>query len=149
MRRSTDRILTSHAGSLARPLDLLEMIRDKVNDRPYDAAAFAERCRTAVIDIVKQQAEAGIDIPSDGELSKPMFSDYVSDRLSGFEGENTGPAFVNMSRRPESFPTFAADRPRGLIGLNERRPLNVGPLAWKDRAYEADIANMKAAMQAT
>jgi 5-methyltetrahydropteroyltriglutamate--homocysteine methyltransferase len=148
MRRSTDRILTSHAGSLARPLDLLEMIRDKVNDRPYDAAAFAERCRTAVIDIVRQQAEAGIDIPSDGELSKPMFSDYVSDRLSGFEGENTGPAFVNMSRRPESFPTFAADRPRGLIGLKERRPLNVGPLAWKDRAYEADIANMKAAMQA-
>jgi 5-methyltetrahydropteroyltriglutamate--homocysteine methyltransferase len=148
MKRSTDRILTSHAGSLVRPPDLLQMIRDKINGRPYDQAAFAERTRSAVAEIVRQQADAGIDIPSDGELSKPMFSDYVADRLSGFEGENTGPAFVNPSRRPEPFPQFMKDRPRGLIGLKETRPLNVGPLAWKDRAYEQDIANMKAAMAA-
>jgi len=148
MKRSTDRILTSHAGSLVRPLDLLEMMREKINGRPYDKAAFAARTKSAVAEIVKQQADAGVDIPSDGELSKPMFSDYVADRLSGFEGENTGPAFVNPSQRPEPFPAFAKDRPRGLIGLKERRPLNVGPLAWKDRAYEADIANFKAALPA-
>jgi 5-methyltetrahydropteroyltriglutamate--homocysteine methyltransferase len=148
MRRSTNRILTSHAGSLTRPLDLLEMIREKVNGRPYDSAAFAARCKSAVAEIVKQQADAGIDIPSDGEMSKPMFADYVSDRLSGFEGENTGPPFVDFTQRPEPFPAYAASRRGGLVGLKERRPLNVGPLAWKDRAYVADIANMKAAMQA-
>ena len=149
MRRSTDRILTSHAGSLARPLDLLDMIKEKINDRPYDEAAWAERTRSAVAEIVQQQADAGIDIPSDGEISKPMFSDYVADRLSGFEGENQGPPFANYSQRPEPFPGFAATRgPGGLIGPKERRPLNVGPMAWKDRAYNEDIANMKAAMAA-
>jgi 5-methyltetrahydropteroyltriglutamate--homocysteine methyltransferase len=104
--------------------------------------------KSAVAEIVKQQADAGVDIPSDGELSKPMFADYVSDRLSGFEGENTGPPFVNASRRPEPFPAFMASRPGALFGIKERRPLNVGPLAWKDRAYNDDITNMKAAMAA-
>ncbi|HEU0074346.1 MAG TPA: cobalamin-independent methionine synthase II family protein [Dehalococcoidia bacterium] len=146
MRRSTDRILTSHAGSLVRPPDLLELMQDKVNGRPYDEAAWAARTKSAVAEIVKEQANAGVDIPSDGELSKPMFSDYVADRLSGFEGENTGPGFVNPSRRPDPFPEYSKDRPRMLIGLKERRPMNVGPLGWKDRAYIQDIANMKAAM---
>jgi 5-methyltetrahydropteroyltriglutamate--homocysteine methyltransferase len=76
-----------------------------------------------------------------------MFSDYVADRMSGFEGENTGTPFVNQSQRPSPFPTYAAGRPIGLVGIKERRPKNVGPLAWSDRAYETDIANMKAAMQ--
>jgi 5-methyltetrahydropteroyltriglutamate--homocysteine methyltransferase len=148
MRRSTDRILTSHAGSLVRPLDLLEMMRDKINGRPYDKAAWAARTKAAVAEIVEQQADAGIDIPSDGELSKPMFADYIADRLSGFEGENTGAPFVNFSQRPQPFPDYAASRPGGLVGLKEKRPLNVGPMAWKDRAYSDDIANMKAAMAA-
>jgi 5-methyltetrahydropteroyltriglutamate--homocysteine methyltransferase len=148
MRRSTDRILTSHAGSLVRPLDLLEMMREKINGRPYNEAAWAERTKSAVAEIVKQQADAGVDIPSDGELSKPMFADYIADRIGGFEGENKGPPFVNFSRRPEPFPAFAASRPGSLVGLKEKRPLNVGPQAWKDRAYINDIANMKAAMAA-
>jgi 5-methyltetrahydropteroyltriglutamate--homocysteine methyltransferase len=148
MRRSTDRILTSHAGSLVRPLDLLEMMQNKINGRPYDEAAWAARTKSAVAEIVKQQADAGVDIPSDNELSKPMFSDYVADRLSGFEGDNTGPGFVNPSQRPDPFPGYAKDRPRMLLGLKERRPMNVGPMGWKDRAYVEDIANMKAAMAA-
>jgi 5-methyltetrahydropteroyltriglutamate--homocysteine methyltransferase len=148
MKRSTDRILTSHAGSLARPLDLLEIMRDKINGRPYDKAAWAARTKSAVAEIVKEQADAGIDIPSDGELSKPMFADYIADRLSGFEGENTGTMFVNASQRPDPFPRYTADRPRTVFGIKERRPLNVGPIAWKDRAYSEDIANMKAAMAA-
>lgn len=148
MKRSTDRILTSHAGSLVRPLDLLELMQDKINGRSYDEAAWAARTKSAVAEIVKQQVDAGIDIPSDGELSKPMFSDYVADRLSGFEGENTGPGFVNPSQRPNPFPDYARDRPRILIGPKERRPMNVGPMGWKDRAYNDDIANMKAAMAA-
>lgn len=153
MKRSKERILTSHTGSLARPPDLIELIRAKINESAqHDEAAFAARTKSAVKEIVGQQVEAGVDIVSDGELSKPQFSDYIADRLSGFEGENPSTAmFVNPSRRPEPFPAFAAWRAEqppvlGLIGLREKRPLCVGPLAWKERAYEADIANFKAAL---
>ena len=149
MRRSTERILTSHAGSLPRPLDLLELMQEKVNGRPYDKATWAACTKSAVAEAVRQQADAGVDIPSDGELSKPMFSDYVADRLSGFEGEYTGPGFVNPSQRPDPFPAFSRDRPRILMGVKERRPLNSGPIAWNDRAYIEDIANLKEAMVAS
>ena len=55
---------------------------------------------------MREQAEAGIDVVTDGELSKPQFSDYVADRIAGFEGTNTGPRFVNPSRRVDPFPGF-------------------------------------------
>ena len=67
MKRSTERILTTHAGSLARPPDLLEMMRVKESDQPYDHAAFAGRVRTAVAEVVRQQIAAGVDVVSDGE----------------------------------------------------------------------------------
>src|SRR5690349_19364006 len=92
MKRSTDRILTSHAGSLARPFDLLEMLRDQINGRPVEPAAFEARVRSAVAQVVKEQAENGVDVVDDGELSKPMFADYVVDRIAGFEGVNPSPA---------------------------------------------------------
>jgi 5-methyltetrahydropteroyltriglutamate--homocysteine methyltransferase len=152
MKRSSERIVTSHTGSLARPLDLLEMLRLKVNGQPYDEAAFAARTKSAVEEVVRQQAECGIDVVSDGELSKPQFCDYIADRVAGFEGENTGPRFVNNSRRPEPFPQWAAwrDSQSGpILGLQERRPMCVGPLQWKDRAYETDIANLKSALAKT
>ncbi|HEX5368892.1 MAG TPA: cobalamin-independent methionine synthase II family protein [Dehalococcoidia bacterium] len=150
MRRSTERIITSHVGSLPRPPDLLEMMREKVNGRPYDRLAYDARCRDAVDEIVRQQAEAGIDVVTDGELSKPQFCDYIADRIAGFEGENTGPRFVNASQRPEPFPAFTAwnEAQRGiLLGMQERRPLCVAPLRWQDRAYETDIANLKAVLE--
>ncbi len=146
MKRSTDRIITSHVGSLVRPLDLIEMMREKINGRPYDQVAFEARCRSAVDEIVRQQAEAGIDVVTDGELSKPQFCDYIADRIAGFEGENTGPAFVNNSRRPEPFPAWRATQGT-LATVKERRPLCVAPLHWRDRAYETDIANLKAALE--
>src|SRR5438270_7218918 len=98
MKRSTTRILTSHTGSLARPADLLEMLRAKINGRAYDENAFAKRLRTAVADVVEQQVHNGIDIPSDGEQGKAMFADYVADRISGFEGETTAPGVVRDAR---------------------------------------------------
>jgi len=152
MKRSTNRILTSHVGSLARPADVLELLRLKSNGLPYDKNEFARAVRRGVDDVVKKQAEAGIDVVNDGELSKPMFADYVADRLTGFEGENTSPGrFVNASRRPEPFPEYAAWRDSqtgGLLtlGVMQRRPKCIAPLAWKDRAYEADIANLRDAM---
>ena len=153
MKRSSERILTSHAGSLARPLDLLDMLRARINGLPLDEKAFAERTRSAVEEVVRQQAEAGIDVVSDGELSKPMFADYIVDRIAGFEGVNTNAAgFVRGGLGPEPFPAYAAWRAQQagggapLIGLREKRPLCVAPLRWKDRAYETDIANFKAAL---
>ncbi len=113
MKRSTDRILTSHAGSLARPLDLLEMMRDR-SQRPARTTRTpsTHAPRSAV---ARDRQAAGrmraIDIPSDGELSKPMFADYIVDRLSGFEGENPlGAPFVRGDNLPEPFPAYAAWR---------------------------------------
>src|SRR3954447_3535505 len=86
MPRSTDRIVTTHAGSLPRPDDVVEMIWAGIEGEPADAQALEQRLDGAVEEIVKQQRDAGIDVVSDGELSKPGFSNYINDRFTGFEG---------------------------------------------------------------
>jgi len=74
MQRSTDRILTTHAGSLPRPADLREMVTAKSNGQPYDAAALAQRLCSAVAEVVQQQLAAGLDSINDGELGKTNFT---------------------------------------------------------------------------
>jgi 5-methyltetrahydropteroyltriglutamate--homocysteine methyltransferase len=86
MPRSTDRIVTTHAGSLPRPDDVVEMIWAGIEGQPTDEQALEERLDTAVADVVKQQRDAGIDVVSDGELSKPGCSNYINDRFTGFDG---------------------------------------------------------------
>src|SRR5437588_9664918 len=83
MKRSTDRILTTHVGSLPRPPDLLEMVQ--ADGKAFEAPANAARLRAAVGDIVKKQVELGIDVIDDGELGKPSFVTYVNERLGGVE----------------------------------------------------------------
>jgi 5-methyltetrahydropteroyltriglutamate--homocysteine methyltransferase len=85
MRRSTERILTTHAGSLPRPDDLRDILLAKDEGRPYDQAQFAIRVRSAVAEVVQRQIAAGLDIINDGELSKRSFSTYARERLSGLE----------------------------------------------------------------
>src|SRR6266571_2664802 len=85
MKRSTQRILTTYVGSLARPKDLLDLMRAKVDGEAYDEEAYAARVRRAVADVVRRQVECGIDIVTDGEQGKPGFFAYVRERLSGFE----------------------------------------------------------------
>src|SRR6266508_1811107 len=85
MKRSIDRILTTHVGSLARPKDLLDVMKTKLNDEPYDREAYAARVRSAVAEAVRRQVESGIDIVTDGEQGKPGFFAYVRERLTGFE----------------------------------------------------------------
>jgi len=86
MKRSTDRILTSHVGSLIRPPELIEFLRAQQERRPVDEAAFAKCLRNAVADIVHLQAEVGIDVVDDGEFGKTIsWSQYALERLSGFE----------------------------------------------------------------
>ncbi len=93
MRSSTDRILTSHAGSLPRPDDLLAMNQAALQGNPPDAKARAARVRDAVAEVVRRQADTGLDIVNDGEYSKVNFLVYPQQRLTGFEVVPGGPGF--------------------------------------------------------
>ena len=145
MKASTDRILSTHTGSLPRPPDLLEMIRAREqgeHGEPADARAFAARVQSAVEEVVRKQVEAGIDVLSDGEMGKPSFATYVTHRLSGFGGENPEPrVFADRA----AFPEWASEYP----GSSMKRQFCVEPLAWRDReAVQADIQNLRRAMTA-
>ena len=86
MKRSTDRILTTHVGSLIRPMPLQEFLRAKQASKPYDQAAYKSCLRSSVGQVVREQAEVGVDVVSDGEFGKSIsWSQYVLERLSGFE----------------------------------------------------------------
>jgi len=87
---STNRILTTHVGSLPRQPDLLALMQKKSRGEAVDAAQLASVLKASVADIVKRQVEAGIDLVSDGELSKPSYATYIADRLTGFGGESKG-----------------------------------------------------------
>ena len=144
MHRSFDRILTTHTGSLYRPPELLELMTARMKGEPFDTERFADELRRAVGDAVSKQVACGIDVVDDGELSKTSFVSFVVDRLSGFEGENTGPVFPN---RRFDYPEFYSDRPEPAP---PRRPLCVGPIAWKDRAaLTTDIENLRSAVANT
>ena len=92
MQRSRDRFLTTHTGSLPRPDDLIRMMYAKEEGVPVDSQALATRVRAAVAEVVRKQADAGVDLINDGELSKPSYATYIKDRLNGFGG--TGNTFV-------------------------------------------------------
>jgi hypothetical protein len=106
MRRSTDRILTTHVGSLVRPPDVLEDILLTVAGNHVDATAFNEKVKAGVTEVVRKQAEIGIDIPSDGEFSKPTFTSYVSERLSGLGPTPPTAKPYNYAKLTEEFPGF-------------------------------------------
>jgi 5-methyltetrahydropteroyltriglutamate--homocysteine methyltransferase len=142
MKTSTDRILTTHVGSLPRPAALRELLVKKDKGEPHDKAELARLTKEAVAAIVRRQAEAGVDIVDDGEMSKPGYSTYIADRLSGFAGHK--PALPRRDTGPH--PNFNAAYAR-MTGENAaRRAVCVGPIAVKDRtALAEDIANLKAA----
>src|SRR5262249_26539872 len=112
MQRSQERILTTHVGSLIRPSGLQEFLRARQAGKPFDRAAY-ERCLTeSVAAIVRQQAEAGIDVISDGEFGKSIsWSQYVLERLSGFERRPIRPGANPFTRGAdrERFPEFYAE----------------------------------------
>ena len=86
MQRSTNRILTTHVGSLIRPPALQDLLRLKQAGKPYDTQAYENCLRESVAAVVREQAQTGIDVPSDGEFGKSIsWSQYVLERLSGFE----------------------------------------------------------------
>src|ERR1700686_1993003 len=87
MQLSTEHVLTTHAGSLPRPDDVARMLYDLLDEKPVDQAALDARVRTAIAEVVGRQQKIGTDVISDGELGKVGFSNYVLQRMSGFEGK--------------------------------------------------------------
>src|SRR5215813_1581297 len=113
MKRNINRILTMHAGSLARPPDLREMVLAKSYGQPYDAAALARRLRSAVAEVVQQQITVGLDSINDGEFSKTNFTNYARERLSGHEersGEPGNTLARIYGRDAQEFPEYFAGR---------------------------------------
>src|SRR5438309_1543623 len=108
MKRSTERILTTHVGSLPRPGDLLDMMQAREKGGAFDEPRYHARLKSAVAEIVRKQIELGIDVIDDGEYGKPSFVTYMNERLGGFEVDKGSGARSHWlkSREALSFPEF-------------------------------------------
>ncbi len=142
MKRSTERILTTHTGSLPRPPDLSAMLEALDAGTTPDPTAFGARVQRAVAEIVRQQVDAGVDIINDGEQGKVGYSTYVKHRLTGFGGQSRVPMRADWA----DFPEAAARQGMGRQATIARPACN-GPIAWKDLgAVHKDIADLKVAL---
>jgi 5-methyltetrahydropteroyltriglutamate--homocysteine methyltransferase len=148
VKRSTERILTTHAGSLPRPADLLELVQARAGGRPYDAGAYTKRVRDAVSDVVRAQVAHGLDVIGDGEMSKPSFITYVTERLGGFEATaEPGTLPWAGSKEVTAFPEFYASSLRRSPNAAARRFACTGPVTYRGHAQvQADIDNLRAAL---
>ena len=150
MKRSTARILTTHVGSLIRPPALIEFLRAQQERKPVDEAAFAACLRASVAEIVRQQAEAGIDVVSDGEFGKTIsWSQYALERLSGFErrpmkaGANPFARGADRTR----FAEFYAELDARDAPATQSEAACIGPITYTGQAaLQRDIDNFKAAL---
>jgi 5-methyltetrahydropteroyltriglutamate--homocysteine methyltransferase len=142
MKRSAERILTTHTGSLPRPDDLTRAMFAKEEGVPVDAASLAARIKAAVAEVVGRQVGAGLDVINDGEFSKPSYATYVKDRLSGFAGESHPLQYRDLV----DFPGMAR-RVFGDPGRARRKtPACTAPISLRDpAAATTDVANLQAA----
>src|SRR3954451_3006893 len=158
MKRSTDRILTTHTGSLPRPADLVALLNAKELGEEYDRGGYDARVRRAISEIVAKQAATGIDVVDDGEHSKVNWMAYARARLSGLEEIDSAPKFRGATRDSLDFPgayedmrVMLAGRSGALVAKRQVRPraqVCVGPIKYVGQAELArDIANLKAALQ--
>jgi 5-methyltetrahydropteroyltriglutamate--homocysteine methyltransferase len=158
MQRSSERVLTTHTGSLPRPADLVVLLNAKELSSTYDQAAYKDRIRRAVSEIVRKQAEAGIDIVDDGEHSKVNWMAYARARLSGLEEIDRPPRFRGPTRDSLAFPgayedmrVMLAGRSGAIVPKRQVRPkaqICSGPIAYVGQdELQTDIDNLKAAMK--
>ena len=146
----TNRILTTHVGSLPRPRELLDLMKARLSGAPYDRAAYDAKVRDAVSDVVGRQVECGIDIVADGEQSKPGFFTYVRERLKGFE-PRAGMKVPFYEAEVSAFPEYYQDyfaRAMGGGGVAPVVPMVcTGPVSYcGQEALARDIENLKAAL---
>ena len=150
MKSSTDRIITTHAGSLPRPPEMLALIKAKIAGQSFDEAAFAAELTRSVEAVTKHQADIGLDVVSDGEMSKPSFLSYINERLGGVE--MTTEPFGNPwkgSRENNQFPEYYAWE--ASLNLNpasgSKRVVCNAPVTYKGQKQVGDdIARFKAAL---
>lgn len=136
MQRSTDRILTTHTGSLPRPEALEKAWLTKLEGKDVDQGEFEELVRAGVREIVDRQVAAGVDIVSDGEVGKPSYSTYVGDRLNGFGGESSVMVVGDIADYPDAAGPLLSDPGFGHM----QRPACVAPVSVKDsEAMNNDI----------
>src|SRR5580700_3392269 len=153
---TANRILTTHVGSLVRPPELAAFLREIEDGRPYDEAAFSAQLSESIGGVVRQQADAGVDIVSDGEYAKTgNWAWYVHQRISGFSERPSTPeelkdplATMSMGRDFAAFPEFYAEYfPTQGFKVRPNTTTNVctGPIRYIGQAQvQRDIANLKA-----
>jgi 5-methyltetrahydropteroyltriglutamate--homocysteine methyltransferase len=142
MKRSSDRILTTHTGSLPRPPRVVELMLEEHKHPGATTAELAEAVRRAVADVVEKQIASGLDVINDGEQGRTDYTVHVKDRLTGFDGPSSPPLGTGEPEFPELSAMLAY-----FASPFQHRPACSGPVAWKDfPALEADIARAKAAM---
>lgn len=151
MKRSTDRILTTHVGSLIRPDSIRQFLRAKQKGQGYDAAAHAQNLKETVAEVVRKQAEVGVDVVSDGEFGKGIsWSQYVIERLAGFERRPftpTGNPFTRGADRTR-FPEFYAELDARDHVETVTDTIAVAPIKYTGQALlQTDIDNFKAALK--
>src|SRR5262245_50509999 len=147
MKRSMERILVSHVGSLARPVDLMEMLVARNEGKRYDAHLLAKRTRESVAEVVEKQIECGIDVVNDGELGKSNFSRYTRERLGGFVERPARADFKPTSifgRDMLEFTEYFNRGGRTSIGHHARLFYCVEPLKYVGQEeVKSDIDNLK------
>jgi 5-methyltetrahydropteroyltriglutamate--homocysteine methyltransferase len=145
----SDRILTTHVGSLPRPKDLLDLMKAKVSGSTYDKAAYDQRVKSAVAECVRKQVETGIDIVSDGEQGKPGFFSYVSERLEGFEArphQKRQLFAAEVAAFPEYYEKYFREAMMGGAVASVVPLVCTGPVKYRgEEALKRDIDNLKAA----
>ena len=143
MKTSSERILTTHVGSLPRPDDAVALLLHKDRGEPYDAAEFDRVIRRAVADIVRRQVDIGLDVVSDGETSKIGYSTYIKDRFNGFGGDFAPKPHLDIADYPE----FRKRMTAFLGPQTFRRMTCVSPVSIKDAtAVKVDVDNFRAAL---
>ena len=140
MRMSTDRILTSHVGSLPRPQDVVDLLFAQDREEAYDPRHFDQVMRDRVREVIQLQKEAGVDIPSDGEMAKISYATYIRHRLTGFEGDSQRPTPQDL----DDFPEYRDKLVKEGHSATYKRPVCKGPIKVKSMdPLNADISRMK------
>jgi 5-methyltetrahydropteroyltriglutamate--homocysteine methyltransferase len=152
IQQNIDRIQTTHIGSLPRPHNVLDLLKAKLNGKPYDQAALDKAISEAVRDSVRKQVDCGIDIVTDGEVSKPGFFTYIQERLEGFE-PRPGQKLLLFQKEVAAFPDYYAQYfKEAMMGgtiVSIVPVVCTGPVKYKgEAAVQRDIANIKAAAKA-
>src|SRR5258707_13815333 len=141
MKRSTQRILTTHTGSLPRPTDVVELLLHEQKHPGAEAAKLKDAVRRAVAEVVAKQVACGLDVINDGEQGRTDYTTHVKDRLTGFDGPSSPPLGTGEPDFPELSAMLAY-----FASPFQHRPACSGPVEWKDfAALEADIALAKEA----